>query len=574
VYNLGSGGNGVSNRKALVIGLDGATFDLMEPLIEQGLLPNISSLRDRGYSSILRSTVPPISATAWTSLITGVNPGKHGILQFVNLRPNQGGPSRNDIQEIFPGGVSLLNADRIQSKTLWQLLSDAGKRQVVINVPMTYPPRPLNGVMVAGMMTPPSASIFTYPPHWSKRLLDTHYEIDLAVSEKEFDFNPGQLIHRLHELMTKRTDVALDLMQNEPWDFFMVVFTGTDRLQHRFWKYMVPGYPEYHSPEAVRLRPRLEQYFRNLDQAVAQLVTAAGPDTTIILLSDHGFGPVSERTVHRLSMMRALGLTEVGIRSGIVRVRNIVEAYLGLTPDQVRKLATAILPRKWVSKIEAKAIDAQLAATAKDLAYSVTLDERVGGIYINRDRLSVGVDSYEIFRQEIISNLKKLVDPDTKTLLVAKVYTREELYSGPALAECPDLVFYLTPGYGLSGGVGPGGVLVSPRRREPNQQGTHRDEGILLIHGPNVNIQEGVQERLVDVTATILYVLDVPILTTMDSRPILAAFDQELVAKRPPRYVDMTLETETFDTSESERWISEEDADQLLERLRGLGYIE
>jgi predicted AlkP superfamily phosphohydrolase/phosphomutase len=561
-------------RRVLVIGLDGITFDLLTPLLDKGLMPYLASLLDKSYHVVLLSTMPPISATAWTTLITGVNPGKHGILQFVSLRPNQLAADSESVQEVFPGGISLLNANSIPCITLWKLLTKAKKKQIIINVPMTYPPRPIDGVMITGMMTHPSASVFTYPPELSQRLREVQYEIDLSIAEKEFDFDPARLIDRLHELMMKRRDVALKLMREESWDFFMVVFTSTDRLQHRFWKDIVPEYPEHDSPEAVQLRPNLEQYFRDLDQTIAQLGTTAGPDTTVIIMSDHGFGPASKRTVHRLSMMQALGLMATSTGSGIVRLRNLVEGYLGLTPDRVRKLAKAALPGKWATKLEAKAREAQLVATAKDLAYSVTLDERVGGIYINRDQLSERVDSYETLRKEIISNLKKLVDPETRVLLIAKVYTREELYSGPALDECPDIVFCLTSGYGLSGGVGPGSTLVSPRRSEPNKQGTHRDEGILLIYGPNVNVKQNAQERLVDLTSTILYLLEVPIPTTMDSRPILVAFDEKSVAERPPFYIDMYPGNLVSDVPDSESYISQEDAQQLMERLRGLGYIE
>jgi predicted AlkP superfamily phosphohydrolase/phosphomutase len=561
-------------KRVLVIGLDGVTFDLLDPLFDKGLMPFLESALDTSYHGVLLSTTPPISATAWTSFSTGVNPGKHGILQFVTLRPNQRIADNPDALEVFPGGISLLNANSIHWPTLWELLTKGGKRQIVINVPMTYPPRPINGTMITGMMTPPSASVFTHPPELSQRLRDVGYEIDLSIGEKGYDFDPARLIERLDELLTKRRDVALQLMQKEPWDFFMVVFTGTDRLQHRFWKEVVPGSPEYDSPEAVQLRPHFEGYFRDLDQTLSRLVATAGPDTRLIILSDHGFGPIAERTVHRLSMMQALGFTHAGARSGIARLRTLIEGYLGLTPDRARRLVKGMLPGKWSTRIEAKARDMQLAAGAKDLAYSVTLHEDIGGIYINRDWLPPGVDSYETSRQEIISNLKKLVDPDTKVPLIARVYAREALYSGPALDECPDIIFYLTPGYRLSGGIGPGGRLVSPRRGEPNKQGTHRDEGILLIHGPGVNVQGGAQERLVDVTSTILFLLDMPIPTIMDSQPILTAFDDQLVARQPPRYTDMSPEGGVSGASESEPSISKEDREQLLERLRGLGYIE
>lgn len=333
-------------QKVLVIGLDGMTFDLLNPLLAHGTMPFLGSLLQEGHSGTLWSTTPPISATAWSTFIAGTNPGQHGILQFVTLRPGEIAAGEQPAQELFPGGVSLLNADSIRGKTLWDLLTAAGKRQVVINVPMTYPARPLNGCMVTGMMTPPSAQVFTDPPELSARLREAQYEIDLSVSEKEFDFDPHHLVDRLRELLRKRQDTALQLMGEESWDLFMVVFTTTDRLQHRFWKYVVPGGLEYDSPQAVQLRPELLGYFEELDEALTRLVQSAGPETTVVILSDHGFGPVSERTVHRLSLMEALGLGQAGAQSGVMRVRSFLEGRLGLTPTQLRRLAKRLLPTR------------------------------------------------------------------------------------------------------------------------------------------------------------------------------------------------------------------------------------
>jgi predicted AlkP superfamily phosphohydrolase/phosphomutase len=551
------------------------TFDLLHPLFAQDLMPNLQSLYGTGYSSSLLSTVPPISATAWATFITGVNPGRHGILQFVKLRPDQNETDREtNALEVFPGGVSLLNADSIQSSKLWRILGDADKRQVVINVPLTYPPRSIKGTMISGMMTPPSADIFTYPRELSQTLRKQGYEIDLSISEKEFSFDPSRLVSRLHELMSKRRTTAINLMTSESWDLCIVIFTGTDRLQHRFWKHLVPGHPEYASREAARLRPQLEVYFQDLDQAIAQLVAGGGSDATVIVLSDHGFGPVSDRTVHRLSMMQALGLTQDSASSGIVRLRRVVEGRLGMTPDRVRRLVKAALPGSVLSRLEARAREAQLSATAEDPAYSVTLHEYVGGIYINPDHLPPEADSYTSFREEIVSGIKELMDPDTGVSLISSVWRREELYAGPALPQCPDVIFRLAPGYGLSGGVGPGGNLVSPRHGETNKQGTHRDEGILLLNGPHTSVGRGVQQKLLDVTSTILYLLDVPIPVGMDSRPILAAFNEGFVARRPPRYEDVLLDTRVSDTAPPESWIEEEDTELLLARLRSLGYIE
>jgi len=561
----------MKTSKVLVIGLDGVPFELLNGLFAKGIMPFLQSMDQEGYHANLLSTVPPISAPAWTTFATGVNPGQHGILQFVNLRPGKAADAHETLW-MFPGGVSLLNADKIRGVTLWQLLSDAGQYPVIVNVPLTYPPRAINGIMVTGMLTPPNARTFTHPPELSERLRRAGYETDLPTHEREFDFDPERFVSRLGEVLRKRREICLQLMEGEPWKFFMVVFTGTDRMLHRFWKYLVPGSPEYASPEATDLRPHLESYFRELDRTIADLVHLAGTDTATIVLSDHGFGPVPDHMVHALSMMQALGVAGRWTKSPIVRFRKFAEGYLGLTPSQIRRWARAIMPEEWAARLDARLRNAQLSAGAASLAYSVTLHTYVGGIYINRERFS-DETAYADFRQRLVSGLKNLQDPSSRTPLMQEVYLREELYSGSALAECPDIVFYLTSGYQLSGGIGPKGKLVSSRRRDPNEQGIHQDEGILILRGPGVKAERASLEKLQDVTATILYLLDEPIPSAMDSRPILRALEPDFVRQRPPRYTDTPLDGLPPDGGAGPG-MSQEDQEELVERLRGLGYIE
>ncbi len=558
--------------KLLVIGLDGVPRELLETVFAQDWMPFLKTMWENGYRADLASTVPPLSAPAWVTFATGVNPGEHGVLHFVSLRPGAAArQGKDEAQWVFHDCASLLNADRIPGPTLWQLLSDAGRHQVVVNVPITYPPRPINGVMVTGMLTPPSAPVFTYPPDLSEHLHQAGYEIDLSLHEKEFDFDSERLVSRLREVLRKRRDACLQLMSDEPWDFFMVVFTGTDRIQHRFWKYLVPGSDEYSSPEAERLRPLLAQYFRDLDGTIADLVSGAGSGARTMVLSDHGFGPAPDYTVYSISLMQALGLAEAWQKSRIVRLRRFLEGRLGLTPNQIRRWVRTILPQKWAASLDSKFRDAQLEAGAKDVAYSVAMHADVGGIYINRGRFPDEKSLLE-FRRRVAADLGGLLDPATNRPFVQAVQLREEIYSGSALDECPDIVFHLVPGYGLSGGVGPKGQLVSPRRQDLLKQGVHRDEGILVLNGPGVEAKDGPRERLLDITATLLYLLDVPIPSAMDSRPILRALDASVADLRPPRYVDATSD-EVGRPTEAEE-MSREDQEALMDRLRGLGYIE
>jgi len=563
-----TGGESLSDSRALVIGLDGVPFRLLEALFAYDAMPFLRAMLEQSYRAPLASTVPPMSATAWTTFATGVNPGRHGILHFVNLRPQQG--EGTNAQWVFPNCASLLDASQIPQPTLWQILTAAGKRQAIVNVPLTYPPYPVDGVMITGMLTPPSASVFTSPPELSEELRREGYEIDLDVEEKDFDFDHHQLVSRLRQVQRKRTEVALRLLRQEAWDLFMLVYTGTDRAQHHCWKYLVPGAPEYDSPDALALRPLLFQYFSELDQSLEQLVEAAGPQANVMVLSDHGFGPIHDRSVYTLSLMQALDLGETVNRSLLGRFRRVAEGRLGLTPGQMRRWAQRVLPRQWAARIDARFRNAQLAAGARGQAYVVAMHAYIGGIYINHAQFPEA-GGLESFRRRLMGALEGLADPQTGQPLIERVHRREELYWGERMDECTDLIFYVKPGYGLADGVGPQGQLVSPRRRHLKQQGVHREEGILILRVPEIRAGQGQPQRLLDITATLLHLLDLPIPAQMDSQPILEALRPEALERRAPRQTNESL---AADQPEGPVALSPKDQEQLMSRLRGLGYVD
>jgi predicted AlkP superfamily phosphohydrolase/phosphomutase len=558
----------------LVIGLDGVTWQVLKPLVERGLMPNLGQLMATGYHSTLMSTIPPMSASAWTTFITGVNPGKHGILQFVNLKA--GAAAKEQVVEIFPGGFAVVNARSIREPTLWQRLSQAGLRVGIINVPMTYPPEPVNGFMITCMLTPPGARNFTYPPELADEL-DDDYEIDLPLHEREFHFDADRFLDRLVEVMEKRGRAALQLMEQHEWDFFMVVFTTTDRLQHRFWKVLVPGYPEYDAPEAADYRARLEEYHHRLDACLGHLVTAAGQGIHVMVLSDHGFGPIADWAVHKQALLHHLNLAGQGGKAPIVRLRSLIEGKLGLTVSDVRRYLNRLMPRKAASWVESQARQAEHRVRSRDRAYLVSLQENIGGVFFNpqvaddRDNAQL-----EALKQAVTNRLYQLTIPETGEPLVCDVYRREELYSGERLDECPDLIFVLKQGYGLAGGVAPGGQLISARRQEPQKQGTHRQDGILVLTGPAIQPQAAREpEQLIDVTATILYLLAQPIPANMDSRVMTHAIQADFLTTHPILTAEYSQPAGGSPPAALESvWESKEEARLIEDRLRGIGYLE
>lgn len=554
------------DRKVLVIGIDGGTYTILNPFMEQGKLPNIQKVMKAGFRSVLLSTVPPVSAPAWTSFITGKNPGKHGVLQFYDVGPVPRAKGQTEV-ELRPGDFAIVNAKSIRARTLWQIVSEANRRVVVINVPMTYPPVPVNGIMITGLLTPSGSTNFTYPPDLATSLAD--YEIDLSPEERDFDFPDKRwLIERQRTILEKRWETSIRLMKETDWDFFMVVFTGTDRLQHRFWRYLdsstdndSTGWKDY--------RGLLEEYYERMDWMVGDFVRQAGEDAYVVILSDHGFGPMPQKIVNTYLLLRELqGTEQAGSRNWATVLRSFLNG-IGLDAQHRQKYLGRVMPRAWLKKAEHVGLEHVWNVSR---ARIISLHTNIGGIWINQE----GLNHYEALRDGLMANLYKLQDPADGASVVSKVFRKEELYTGEMLPKIPDIIFMLNPGYRLSGGAARAESFVSRETTPTPLQGDHLPEGILMISGEGVrNLHSPIDLKIEDVTTTILYLLGIPVPGDMDGQVISDAFDADFLEKNPMKFAEVSSLSEfpQVDTAASV-WESEEDQRNVEERLRSLGYLD
>lgn len=252
--------------KVIVVGLDGATLDLMGPWMDQGKLPTFDRLRKQGVSGRLRSTIPHYSAPAWVSIVTGVNPGTHGIYDFFRT-------------DSF--GKRLVSTTYRKSPAIWNILTEAGKTSVIVNVPGSYPPEKINGVMISGLLTPSEKSEFTYPKSLKQELTPEKlgaFELEqIAVDDIPKNLAarhaPAKVIDMVNASTVSHATVTRNLLRTRDWDFAMVVFRGTDDAQHYFW-----GNNE-----------RILSCYQKADECVGQFMNDY-PEAVFILVSDHGFG--------------------------------------------------------------------------------------------------------------------------------------------------------------------------------------------------------------------------------------------------------------------------------------------
>ncbi len=553
--------------KLLVIGLDGATLDLIEPWAKQGLLPNLARLMQAGVYGRLQSVLPVLSSAAWSSFMTGVNPGKHGLYDFVKRAPD---------------GYQLRPVDRsnLQEPTLWGLLSQVEKKVCVINVPMTYPPEIVNGMMVTGLGTP-DYKTFTYPPELSKVLIERGYVVNHEPFKKE---NEAKFLEETYLITDKVTETASWLMSDQPWDFFMVVYREPDDLGHFFWHYLDETHPKYVKDSPFR--NAILEYYQKVDTAIGELVETSGPDTNMMLLSDHGTGPLY-KVVYLNEWLRHNNWLALQDPKHLQSRSRLWLARLGITRSNI----SAILRRyklgrveRWIKDMLGDKIEAlpktRLAQYpdaidwTKTKAYSFGYN---GQIYINlKGREPQGIiepgEEYTTLCEQIRQKLIELKDPDDGLPIVDQVFHRDEVFWGSELKDAPDLIVtmrglsYITrAGFEFSG---TDGLIVS----DPAEflSGGHRMDGVWALSGPDVLGLGYIDSmvRIYDLAPTVLHLLGAPVPKYMDGQVLDRWLKTEtpVVSSDAHEYPQMgVLQAESN---------SAEDEEKMLQRLRDLGYLE
>lgn len=524
----------------LLIGLDGADPALVDEGIAAGRLPNLARIAARGALLPCRSTTPCATFPAWTTCVTGVNPGKHGILDFTCMKTGA-------------YALDFVNASWRRAPALWNVLSDAGKRVCVLGVPATYPPEPVNGIMVSGWDSPVCTAVdrsFVYPQSEFETVKDWRF-----ADFQETDIGPGwhaMALERLLRGIGTKERIACELLAREPWDFFMCVFGESDTVAHHFWL--------FHDPKSPRHRPGFENaihdVYARLDESVGKLIEAAGPDMIVGIVSDHGFG---------------------GSGTGVVNINNWLaeRGHLAFAPERggglLKRAALALAPDAWkgalfrrFSSLAARAEGAsrfsgidwtRTRAWSEELNYFPSVRINLRGR--EPDGLVEPAD-YDSFRRDLCAELESWD-------VIARAWPREELFEGPCTDRAPDIVieFALEDGYSpscLRARGGPAFRRLRPEEylggKERGMTGNHRPVGVFALSEP-------VQKQscsLLDVAPTIFAALNVAG-PAMEGRALLG--DSSTAATTPvPAYASPA------------RVYSETEAAAVEERLRNLGYFE
>jgi predicted AlkP superfamily phosphohydrolase/phosphomutase len=546
----------------VIVGLDGATLDLIGPWAADGTLPNLARLVARGAWGRLRSTVPPATFPAWTSLVTGVNPGRHGVLDFTERVP---GTYR----------VRFVNARR-RAAALWSRFGAAGLRTAVLTVPGTYPPEAVNGVMVSGWDSPLATAVdgsFVHPREF-------HDEIRTAVGRvpfadfQEMETGPGWHERALASLLDgieRRTRLVHHCLRREAWDLLMVVFGESDTVAHHFWRFHDARSPRHaDGPFADAIR----RVYRALDDALGAIVAELPADATVAVVSDHGSGGASDVVVHPNRRLHECGLLGFTAAPGRWSAR-LRRAALGAVPLGLQGRLVRALPGvsgALEAAVRFGGIDWRTTA-----AYSEELDY-APSVWINlAGREPDGIvpsPDYADVRDRVADALLSWQHDDGRPV-VEHVWRREEVLYGEAAARAPDLLLELalvdgySPSCLRSGGPGPAIRRLAPHEhgagKGAGMNGAHRRDGVVLLAGPGIRAigDLGVCD-IVDVVPTLLAATGMAIPDGLDGVPcrrVLAAaprFARDDVA--PPVVPDVPLDA----AAEAE----------IAARLAALGYTE
>ncbi len=556
--------NVAKSSRALIIGIDGAEFDILRPLIAEGVMPNLKGIFERGVCGHLQTTMPPITAGAWTSFATGVNPGKHGLVDFVH----------------FPGNgynVGVANSSDVRARTMWEIAGEQGRRVGIVGVPMTYPPRPVQGFLLTDFLTPPSSDNYCYPPELREEIEATFGRFITNAGEGIAPRNLHRFTLKLLHDVPQRVQVATHLMERFKPDLAVFVFQCLDGIQHRFSRILDPANPHHDPAEARRYQADLAQVYRAVDDGIGRLCSATGEDATVFVVSDHGFGPL-HGFIHLNNWLHRQGY--LVLRRDPVTTLRHAAFRLGFTPELGHELSQRLgldlryKVNRGQSFQSLRRIFLSFANVdwSRTRAYSLG---HVGQVFINlKGRQPQGIvapgGEYESLRDELIQALLELRHLDTGEKLIARAYRREELYQGSELDHLPDILLepdgFRYMAFGES-------EFASNRIVGPSfgHSGHHRMAGVLAACGPGIRNGGGIEDAaIVDIAPTVLYTIGCSIPSSFEGRVLTDLFCPEHLQTRAPQYV--TSQDAGGMPATPARYSEDEEA-SVRERLRSLGYI-
>ncbi|MFO8015866.1 MAG: alkaline phosphatase family protein [Candidatus Woesearchaeota archaeon] len=467
--------NGETAKKILIIGIDGGTWKILKPLMQKGMMPSLKKLYEGGARGTLESTIPPITPVAWTSFMTGCNPDKHGILNFMNYYKNN-------------NHFDLVNARRNKAKTIWEILSDNDYRSISINVPMTYPPKKIRGnITLSGLMTPSSKSDYCNDESVKQEIERKFGGYPVWQSRgrekmKDLSYHTDHLLG----IAEKRLKIALHLMKNYQWDVMMYHFQETDFLQHFFYDRIIPSINKSSKKPASSEEKKLHEFYSRIDSHISKLIKQCSESTDIFVISDHGFEE-DETNFYSNTWL---------YQKGCISLKKSPKAgFMQMLLELVRKIDRWELRTKILKKKSSKVMK---------FFYDSFLDLENSAAFAQGN----GPFTYLYIMKKGNKIAKELSNVKFKGKKVfSACYSKKHLYSNPHSEFLPDYVLTTNRGFSCLDGFGKKKLFGDPKER--CHTGQHDSDGIFIINGKDVR-RGGFKAKITDIIPTLLYRMGVP----------------------------------------------------------------
>lgn len=534
------------DKRCILIGLDGATFDLLDSLMEQGVMPFLDSLSRSGSRAALSSIIPPLTPPAWTSLVTGRSPGHHGVFDFFQ-------------KEIGSAYIRIADRRDIHCDTIWEIADQCGARTTSLNFPLMMPPPPINGNIIAGgWLTRRQLRLACHPDALYKTVthlpgvdanvltLDMSHEAKALEGCSEDEYEEWIDFHIARE--KQWASILTHLMQEDPCQLTAVLFDGVDKIQHLCWRFLsLQNDLGSLTPSEMRIREHCLAYFSEIDRIIAKIDRLAGPAATLLIVSDHGFGPQVE------TFFANAWLAENG--------------YLKWADRTAEDRSSGTLGMDMLAK------HTYLLDWEHTVAYAATPSSN--GIHIvpagDNHPNGISRQEYASFRKRLIEKLLRIVSPTTGEACISRIYTREEAFPGPYQAHAPDLTLIFHDGGLLS--ILPSDKLVVPL---DTVKGSHRMAGVFMAKGPGIRPQLRMDPTsILSIAPLVLYSLGLEVPADMEGRIPEEIFDPSYLKRYPVTIAKPSAKRPASVCTINQQPLFDAEAKaKMAEKLRALGYID
>lgn len=552
--------------KTLIIGLDGATFDLIGPWIKRGYLPTLAKLMKEGSWGELETVFPPITPAAWSSFLTGKNPGKHGIYDFLYREK---------------GKYTTAPNNRLTRKAtdFWKIFNKYGFSTGLINIPMTYPPAKLKGYMITGIMTPRTEIFekvnYTYPDSLKGEIKNNVGEY---IIHPKIPYRKGKVYQVYKELIEDleiKSKTIQYLFGKYPTDIAMFVIGGTDKIQHDLYHLIDPNHHRYDEAEAKKDSHFILDYYKRVDNKI-KIVTEnfCDENTLVVVMSDHGMGPIY-KWIYLNNWLMKNGYLSLK-RTPITLIKKFL-FILGFTPSNIYRLLLRFGFSK--AKISFQAREkfiSKLFLSWKDIDWMHThaySRGHIGQMFINKIRREpegiVSDKEYSNLKEEIESKLSSLTD-SSGVKVVEKILDRNKVYSGLYKEESADILFMP---YHLEYMALGTSAFTSNKIIELSfgNTGDHRMNGIFIIKGKGIKKNYRIKNAtIVDIVPNLLFWHNLPIDKEMDGKILKDIYEDKFFSSKKITFTNKLIKRKQKTTEEA---YPEEESESIKKALKDLGYL-